>query len=383
MKSKYYLVPVFSLLLLLLFFPACREAAPAPPQQAASQKGDARETWQPAWDKLLAEARKEEKVVIYYGGSLEARTALSGAFKQKYNIDLDFVAGRSPEMPPRIQKERQAGLYLADVAMLGWSPYVTALEPMNVTDPIEPLTVLPEVRDTSKWLRGKLPLLDEKGHALALYMQPSSFHLFNKDSVKKGEVSGVRDLLNPKWKGKIVMVDPTTTGPAIGWYQVVLRNILGAQEGRAYMKELSKNIDVLTRDYRQMVEWVARGKYPIGLATRYDEIAAFIKEGAPIEIIDTDEPRVLMPGWGLLNVIKDRPHPNATQVFVNWLLTPEGLSEIVTSAGYPPTRIDVATKGVGPALLPRPADVFTTKEIALEQLDLISTAKEDFAALLR
>ncbi len=384
MKTKY--CGGLVLLTLLSLMIGCQPPSSPP---AASPTAAIVETVKPkpageeAWNKIIVEAKKEGAVVIYYAGPLEVRAALTEAFKKKYDIDLSFVVGRGAELTPKIEQERKAGLYLVDVGIIGWSTYVNPIKGMKVTDPIEPLIVLPEVKDASKWFQGRLSFMDKEGHALALILRTSGAHIYNTDLVKKGEVSGTLDFLNPKWKGKMVMMDPSTGGPGVNWYQHTLINILGMDKGRAYMRDLAKSIDIFTRDFRQHTEWVARGKYPVGLAIRTDEPLEFLQAGAPIDFVDSDEPRRTAPGWGLLNVFKNRPHPNASQLFVNWLLTQEGFSEFIRANPQPTPRLDISTKGIHPILLPRPKDMTSTEELETGAPEMIRMAKEDFAILLK
>jgi ABC-type Fe3+ transport system substrate-binding protein len=47
---------------------------------------------------------------------------------------------------------------------------------------------------------------------------------------------------------------------------------------------------------------------------------------------------------GILAIIKNRPHPNATKVFVNWLLGKEGQEVWTKSMSQPTRRRDVDTE---------------------------------------
>ncbi|MBI4330043.1 MAG: extracellular solute-binding protein [Chloroflexi bacterium] len=370
-------------LFLLLF--ACGPAATTPAPAAPAPAGKVEQKPAPAsdWESLVAAARNEGKVAIYTVAPDKVRTALAAAVKKKFAIDLEFVAGTGGEVVPKIERERAAGLYLVDITMLGWTSYVNMIRPLQISVPIEPLLVLPEVKDTSKWFRGRLPVMDEAGYAYALTLYAPTQNIFNTDMVKQGEISGVRDFLNPKWKGKIGLFDPTFPGPAIDWYGAVTGSILGLDAGRAFMKELAPGIAAVTRDYRQVPEWVARGKYAIGIGARADECLALMKEGAPIAFVDTSEPRVVNPTWSAFQVIKDRPHPNATRVLVNWLLTQEGSSAVGETAQLPTTRADVSTAGINPVVRPRPTDILASEKYQAGVPELIRMAKEDFAVLFK
>jgi len=79
--------------------------------------------------------------------------------------------------------------------------------------------------------------------------------------------------------------------------------------------------------------------------------------GAPFAFIDVKEPRRLNSGYGIICVFKKAPHPNATKLFVNWLLSKEGSSVFARATQYASTRADVPPEGILPIMVPRPGDV--------------------------
>lgn len=100
--------------------------------------------------------------------------------------------------------------------------------------------------------------------------------------------------------------------------------------GGKFLTQLFGEMDItLSRDSRQLVDWVAVGKYAIALAPSAADMQASMKSGLPLSRF---EPRAFKEGiymratQGSLSVLNQRPHPHATKVFVNWLLSREGQS---------------------------------------------------------
>ncbi len=60
-------------------------------------------------------------------------------------------------------------------------------------------------------------------------------------------------------------------------------------------------------------------------------------------------------------VIKDPPHPNATKVFINWLLSQNGQKTYIKAFGQATRRLDVESKWM-PKIGVRPAKDFLTVE---------------------
>src|SRR3990167_8066118 len=83
----------------------------------------------------------------------------------------------------------------------------------------------------------------------------------NTEHVNQDEVKSYYDLLNPKWKGKIVMSDPTINGTGGSAFAVLGFQLLNLD----FFRQLSRQELMITRDERLMVDWVAKGKYAMVL----------------------------------------------------------------------------------------------------------------------
>ena len=81
-------------------------------------------------------------------------------------------------------------------------------------DPIKPALILPEVVDESKWYAKEHRYADAEGKYVFAYLaSPSDAQLaFNSTQVNPKEFKSYWDVTNPKWKGKIVSLDPRDGG---------------------------------------------------------------------------------------------------------------------------------------------------------------------------
>ena len=101
----------------------------------------------------------------------------------------------------------------------------------------------------------------------------------------------------------------------------------------------------MSQNLRQIADALAKGRLAVALGIGYAQTEPFMKAGLPIKKLP--EPGEGLPasnGYGTLGIVKSPPHPNATKVFVNWLLSKEGqeLYSKVMLAGT--RRLDVDTK---------------------------------------
>ena len=168
--------------------------------------------------------------------------------------------------------------------------------------------------------------------------------------VKVDEIKSYRDLLQPRWKGKIIINDPTVAGIGGKWFSMVGRYIMNLD----FMREIARQEPVILRDQRLQVDWLAKGKYPIGIAAVTDMVTEFRKAGAPLSYAEPSEGTWLGNGSGGLGLVVKAPHPNAARVFVNWMLTKEAQSIYSREYGVPSARLDVSTEGIDPVTVPKP-----------------------------
>jgi len=171
---------------------------------------EAKPAWQVELEKTLEEAKKEGRLNIYFWQGDKLNDALH-AFEKKYpEIKLTTTAGRGSSFISRIAAEMRAGKYLADLCLCGSSsPYKVLYKQARVLAPLKSVFVLPEVKDESKWWQGKHHFQDPEGQYLFAFRgNPSTARIsYNSRLVNPKEFKSVWDLLDPKWKGKIIAID--------------------------------------------------------------------------------------------------------------------------------------------------------------------------------
>jgi len=173
-----------------------------------SHAAESKPAWQVDWEKIVAAAKKEGEVRLW-GDQEITHPDIVAAFTKEYPfIKPVTVSGRVGELMPRIIAERRAGKYLADLYSggLGGRSFFDFLK-AGVLDPIKPLLVLPDVVDRSKWLNGEHYYADSEKRFVFMYegsVAGVGLH-YNTKLVDVKEFKSYWDLLNPKWRGKILL----------------------------------------------------------------------------------------------------------------------------------------------------------------------------------
>src|ERR1700730_17048462 len=177
---------------------------------AAADVG-AQSDWKKEWEKTLAAAKKEGQVTVY----IYRYEALLQDFKRDYpGIHVVSVTGRGNEMTARLMAERRAGKYIGDVYSGGTNSLYNTLYKGKDLHPIKPALMLPEVVDTSKWYGNEHRYANPEGKYIFAFLgNPSGSQLaYNLNLVNPKEFKSYWDVTNPKWKAKIVSLDPRDTG---------------------------------------------------------------------------------------------------------------------------------------------------------------------------
>jgi iron(III) transport system substrate-binding protein len=288
------------------------------------------------WDKTVQAAVKEGQLSLWGPPGAWARRALAEACEKRFpQIKVDYQGDTGAKGWPKIITERQAGIFSVDVHVGGASA-VTSGYRAKLLQPIEPAFVLPELKDKKAWWRGQYHFGDPEGKYVFIFCLNSNVALwYNTKVMNPQELQSYRDLLDTKWKGKIVMFDPRITGPGNArWHFYV--EVMGKEFARGLAKQI-----VLSRDHRQTSEWIATGKYPLGTGVSDAHIREFEKRGAPVkEIAALAEGTYLTQSWGTANLLDRPPHPNAAKLYLNWLLSKEG-QLAWQREGYNSARVDI------------------------------------------
>jgi ABC-type Fe3+ transport system substrate-binding protein len=164
----------------------------------------------------------------------------------------------------------------------------------------------------------------------------------NTGYVKPEELRNYQDLLKPEYRGKIACFDPAVSGSGIGTAAYLYVTL-----GEEYVRRLYVDQQpVLSRDDRQLADWVARGTYPIAIGGEFaseNERAALQSGGVSIVNLPrpTDAPAGVSPSFGLLGLFTNAPHPYAAQIFVNWIVAREGMTVWSKGLHAVPARTDI------------------------------------------
>lgn len=339
----------------------------------------AQSNWRAEWDKTQRAAEAEGQLTLY-GCCYDYNRVIEGFNKRHPKINVSTVLGSGNQLAIKILAERRGGKFIPDVISAGANTLHDALYKARVLDPIKPALILPEVLDQTKWYEGEHRYIDPgKQYIFAFVANSQSGQvIYNLKLANPAEFKSYWDLVNPKWKGKMASLDPTSFGMGATLQFFYFHPDLGP----AFLKKLYGEMQVtVSRDPRQMTDWLAAGKFSLCIRCNAGaEVGKAMEQKLPIGYLDTEdwkEGGSSSAAGGTLGLANRAPHPNAAKLFINWLLSREGQSAL-QRFGRPDAhnsrRIDIPKDDV---------DAFNRLDPAKKYFDLAKPEYQDLTPIFK
>ncbi|MDO4776257.1 MAG: ABC transporter substrate-binding protein [Cardiobacteriaceae bacterium] len=280
---------------------------------------------------LLARARQEGKVTVY---SLSKRIdKVEKAFETAYpGIDLEGVYLKSDKQIARLKEEAQAGRIGADVVYLANAAQaITDLLETGIIESYVPPRVASRIDEENK-----TPLLAHRLSTKVLMYNEEAHPLL-------APVDNIWELTLPKWRGKVVIVDPLKRADYIDLFtEFVLRSDVmdsayraqfrrkldlgeARNAGERFIMDLYANGLVLlnsTDEVNAAVGKLGQMDPPVGF-TSYSDRRDNEKEGWALQVSNGTTPSAGISYPTILALTKDTKHPAAARLFIDFIMGDE------------------------------------------------------------
>jgi iron(III) transport system substrate-binding protein len=297
--------------------------APATAQNLSAYTGPDR------MERIVAAAKVEGTMTLYTTIAEKDLPAIIKPFEQKYGIKVSVWRAGTDKVLQRAVTETRAKRYEFDAVHFG-APEMEALSREKVL-----LAVSSPVHKDLQ--AGSVPAHREwAATILSVWVQA-----YNTQAVRKEDLPKTyKDLLDPKWKGKLGIEVKNDD-----WFATVVHLIGSEQEGLKFFQDLVATNGISPRQGHTLLNnMVVSGEVPMALTVYNYMPEQAKKKGAPIDWFAL-EPAVARAN--AIGVARNAPHPAAALLFYEYLLGPDGQKAMV-SVDYVPTntKVESPVKGL-------------------------------------
>ncbi len=270
-----------------------------------------------AEDARLAAARREGKVVWYTSLALSSAEKVAGLFEAAFpGVRVEVQRTGSQRILQRVMQELQANLKLVDVIHTSDAGHYVLLKERNLLAKYTPAGVEafpPGFKDAEGYYYG----LRATVNVIA----------YNTKLVSAAEAPRRwKDLLDPKWKGKLVTAHP-------GYSGVTATHVLALVHlhGWDYFKQLAQNKPMLVQSAVDPSGVVASGERPVAANGGEYTFYQIRKKGNPVAIVYPKEgvPLVVSP----TAITAFAPHPHAARLFTDFTFSRQVQQVLADSEG--------------------------------------------------
>ena len=271
----------------------------------------------PAQDARVEAAKKEGKVVWYTSLALTSAEKVAKLFEAAYpGIKVEVHRTGSERILQRVMQELQANLKIADVVHTSDAGHYVLLKEKKLL-----------LKYTPAGIDGfPAAFKDKDGYHYGLRATVNVI-AYNSKIISAAEAPKTwKDLLDPKWKGKLVTAHP-------GYSGVIATHVLALVQlhGWDYFKQLAQNKPMLVQSAVDPSGIVASGERPVAVDGGDYTFYQVKKKGNPVEIVFPKEgvPLVVSPSA----ITSFAPHPNAAKLFTDFIFSRELQQVLADSEG--------------------------------------------------
>jgi len=270
-----------------------------------------------AQDARVAAATKEGKVVWYTSLALPSAEKLAKLFEAAYpGITVEVQRTGSQRILQRVMQELQANIKNVDVIHTSDAGHFVLLKDKKLLTKYTPAGVegFPSA------------FKDRDGYYYGLRATVNVI-AYNSKIVPANEAPRTwKDLLDPRWKGKMVTAHPGYSG-VIATHVLALTHLYGWD----YWKQLARNRLMLVQSAVDPSQVVASGERPIAVDGGHYTFYQTKMKGNPVEVVFPKDgvPLVVSPSA----IATFAPHPNAAKLFTDFIFSRELQQVLADSEG--------------------------------------------------
>ena len=278
----------------------------------------------------LAAAKKEGGVTWYTSTPVATAQKIATMFQEQTGIRVELFRSGGSAVLRRFLQEIDARRVVADVLTVSDPAAASAMIKRDLFVPFRPKN-FDKVRDEVK---------DPKGHHVAQRLNVVG--MVARTDKNLALPKNWTDLTDPKYKGQLVMADPSYTA-----IQLMIVGTLSRKYGWEFYQKLRANDVMIVQGHQQVSETLTRGERL--LAAEGADQYAWVDRKAGHKV------QTIFPADGTFAissptaVIKGSPHPNAARAFAEFMIG-DAVQKLFPGEGIYAARADIEPPPGNPPL---------------------------------
>lgn len=272
----------------------------------------------------MAKAKAEGKVVWYTSTPIDQANQIAQAFEKETGIKVELFRSGGSAILRRFMQEQEARRIAADVLTTSDPAASNTMAEQGIFVPFKP-TNFDKIPDAAKdpdgnWIGQRLNLI-------TIYLRA--------DKVPEADRPKTwTDLTDPKYKGMMVMTDPSFTS-----LQLTVVGTTSEKLGWDFYEKLSENDIMVVQGNQQVSDNIKRGERLIAVGALDSYAAQDRMAGHDIATIYPEDGTFVIPSPTA--VVKDSPNPEAAKAFAEFMLGDTAQNIFPKDGGYS-ARSDIA-----------------------------------------
>ena len=272
----------------------------------------------------VAKAKAEGKLVWYTSTPIETGQKIVNLFEKEYGIKVEMFRSGGSAILRRFQQEMDAGRVAVDVlttsdpaaaALMTKKGMFVAFKPKNFD----------KIPDAAKDANGNF--IAQRLNLMTLYMR--------SDKVAAADEPATWDALtDPKYKGKMVMADPSFTSLLVS-----VVGMTSQTKGWGYFEKLRANDVMIVQGNQQVSDMLKRGERLIAVGALDSYAAEDRAAGHPLKTLYPKDGVFVIPSP--TSVVKGSPSQNAAKLFAEFMLS-DAVQQLFPAEGGYSARADIA-----------------------------------------
>jgi iron(III) transport system substrate-binding protein len=294
------------------------------------------------WGALLAAARRQGRVSLLTVPGTGYRELIDSFERTFPGIRVDHVIEPTIASWTSASRRRATDKTAAfDVGLIHSASVIASGRADKTWAPLREQLFHPEILDNAVWRGGTAARFLDIDGDLCFGWEHQVIHAYaiNTDFVRPGEITTTRDLLDPKWRGRILSLDPHG-GTALLSATSVAKTHGFDVVGRLLVDQ--RPVIDRSGSGSAVTESLARGEYPIALGVRPKALNPLRAKGIGqnveyLDLVDAD-----FVATNLLFSFAQAPNASAGTLFANWMLTRAAQAVLTAGLRTNSARLDVA-----------------------------------------